>query len=316
MDATTTYPTPTIGKMHIDAATPTGTDPLALAMLSGNRGGMFGNGENGGLLMLLLLAMFRGNGGFLGNGGGDAAAQALSTSKDVMAQLNTFQSWAANNATQIQQAICGIDKSLCSSTGQIVQAVNALTPQMYQAFANQTAVLTTMNQNIGDRLNNINSDLTTTTQLLSKQISEVSAASAMATANGFAAGALAECQTQNLVNTTASQTQFNTAQGFTNLSQRLSDCCCENRLAIANQNALIERNTAALSNQMSMQTCEIKQAISADGQATRALIQANQLDEVRQQLADAKAQVSNLSQTAAIIAAIGNGKGNGNGNDK
>jgi hypothetical protein len=130
------------------------------------------------------------------------------------------------------------------------------------------------------------------------------------------------CQTQNLINATSADSNFKNAQQFCDLAKQLAACCCENRLAIANQNALIERNTAAiqssaaahyaaLANQLNMQTCEIKSAISADGQATRALIQANETDRLRSELADAKVQISQSAQTNALIEALGK-KSNGN----
>lgn len=57
------------------------------------------------------------------------------------------------------------------------------------------------------------------------------------------------------------------------LSRQLSDCCCENRLAVANLGA-----------QMDRQTCEITTAIKAEGEATRALMQANTIQQLRDQV--------------------------------
>lgn len=54
------------------------------------------------------------------------------------------------------------------------------------------------------------------------------------------------------------------------LSRQLGDCCCEQRLGIANLGA-----------QMDRQTCEITTAIKAEGEATRALIQANEIQSLR-----------------------------------
>ena len=122
--------TPGIGKLHIDAGT-TGVDPALAAMFSNRNDGLMG----GGLLPLLIGAfLFSGRGGLFG-GNGAVAAEAVTSSKDVMAQLNTFQTWASTNAAQLAQGIAGIDKSICCSSAQIIQAVNALTPQMYQQFS-------------------------------------------------------------------------------------------------------------------------------------------------------------------------------------
>lgn len=57
------------------------------------------------------------------------------------------------------------------------------------------------------------------------------------------------------------------------LSRQLADCCCEQRLAVANLGA-----------QMDRQTCEITTAIKAEGEATRALMQANTIQQLRDQV--------------------------------
>lgn len=320
MDTSYSTPTPTIGKMHIDAAgSGGGVDPTLLA-LAGNRGGGFlgGNGENGGLLMLLLLAMFqRGGGLFGGNGaaGGDAvAAASISTSKDVMAQLNTFQSWAQNNASQLAQ-------QCCCSTQQIMAAVSGVSDKLFQAFVAQSqaqtaqlnntqAVLTAQATSNADA---INAHVNTMEDNLNNDIHDVE----KAISSGFSAGALQECQTQNLVQSTTAGLQAALSSAITSgnyaLAQQLAACCCENRLAIANQNSLIEKNTASLQNQLNMQTCEIKQAISADGQATRALMNDNRMQDLQAQLADAKSAIRDQTILGAINRRCGGHRGGGGG---
>lgn len=59
------------------------------------------------------------------------------------------------------------------------------------------------------------------------------------------------------------------------ISRQLGDCCCENRLAVANLGA-----------QMDRQTCDITTAIKAEGAATRALLQENAIQALRDQIAD------------------------------
>mgnify|MGYP007112764685 FL=1 len=54
------------------------------------------------------------------------------------------------------------------------------------------------------------------------------------------------------------------------LSRQLGDCCCENRLAMANLGA-----------QMDRQTCEITTAIKAEGAATRAMLQDDTIQRLR-----------------------------------
>lgn len=54
------------------------------------------------------------------------------------------------------------------------------------------------------------------------------------------------------------------------IQRQLAECCCENRLATAN-----------LSAQMDRQTCDITSAIHAEGEATRALMQTNEIQALR-----------------------------------
>lgn len=55
-----------------------------------------------------------------------------------------------------------------------------------------------------------------------------------------------------------------------NLSSQIAQCCCEQRLATANLAAQIDR-----------QTCDITTAIHAEGEATRSLIQTNEIQALR-----------------------------------
>ena len=55
-----------------------------------------------------------------------------------------------------------------------------------------------------------------------------------------------------------------------NLSTQLAQCCCDNRLATANLPA-----------QMNQNTCDIVNAIHAEGESTRALIQTNEIQALR-----------------------------------
>lgn len=57
------------------------------------------------------------------------------------------------------------------------------------------------------------------------------------------------------------------------IQRQLADCCCEQRLATAN-----------LAAQMDRQTCDITTAIHAEGEATRAMMQANEIQALRDRL--------------------------------
>ena len=54
------------------------------------------------------------------------------------------------------------------------------------------------------------------------------------------------------------------------IQSQIAQCCCENRLATANLSAQIDR-----------QTCDITTAIHAEGEQTRALMQANEIQSLR-----------------------------------
>lgn len=58
------------------------------------------------------------------------------------------------------------------------------------------------------------------------------------------------------------------------LASQLASCCCENRLATANLGAQIDR-----------QTCDITSAIHAEGEQTRAMLQANEIQALRDKVA-------------------------------
>lgn len=311
-----TYPHPAVEKLVINTPS-TGMDPMTALLAGRNNDGLFGSGGGGILPLLVGAFLFGGNRGLWGTGGaggvgGDAlAAQSIFTPKDTSAQLNTFQSWAQTNAAALAQ-------QLGTTQAQVIQTVSGVSDRLFAAFVAQaqaqTAQLNDLSRSNTDQINS------QTQTLLNgfNQLRDANGAILGQMAAGFAAEALAECQTQNLINSTKADSDFKNASQFCALAKQLAECCCENRLAISNQNALIERNTAALSSQMSTQTCEIKQAISADGQATRALIQQINTDNIQAQLADAK----NALRDQQIIAACAHrhhhcgGNGNGNGNDK
>lgn len=79
-------------------------------------------------------------------------------------------------------------------------------------------------------------------------------------------------------------------------------CNLRSDIAGVNYNAAV--NFGALTHQNDMNTCAIKNAIHEDGNATRALINANTMQELRERLSVAESAISNANQTAQIISAI------------
>ena len=87
---------------------------------------------------------------------------------------------------------------------------------------------------------------------------------------------------------------------ITNTGYQMKDCCCE-----------INRNIDALRYENSKSTCEIVNAIRTDGEATRALINANVMQELREKLADkdrdlvaANFQISQQLQNQYLISQL------------
>jgi len=94
---------------------------------------------------------------------------------------------------------------------------------------------------------------------------------------------------------TAAQTQalINSLQNFNTLQGNLT----------TSTNQIIAQGTA-LAAQSAQCCCEVKQAIANDGNETRALINALNVQNLTAQLNDAKSQISNSAQTNALIAAM------------
>ena len=93
------------------------------------------------------------------------------------------------------------------------------------------------------------------------------------------------------------ESRYTTQLGLQNLGQQSQECCC------ATQRAIDGVNTQSFKN-----TCDITTAIHAEGEATRALINANTMQELRDKLADrdrdlltANFQLSQQAQSANII---------------
>ena len=101
------------------------------------------------------------------------------------------------------------------------------------------------------------------------------------------------CSTTYELSSKIDASRYDQALSAQELSRQISDCCCSTN-----------RNIDALANQMSMDTCAIREAIFRDGEQTRALINANTMQELRDKLSAAEMALSNSAQTNAIEQAI------------
>ena len=93
------------------------------------------------------------------------------------------------------------------------------------------------------------------------------------------------------------ENRYTTQLGLQNLGQQNQECCCVTQRAIDGVNAQNFKNT-----------CDITTAIHSEAEATRALINANTMQELRDKLADrdrdlltANFQLSQQAQSANII---------------
>ena len=81
-------------------------------------------------------------------------------------------------------------------------------------------------------------------------------------------------------------------------------CCCDTQKEILESRYTTQLGFQAQHSQQAQCGCDIKTAIHAEGEATRALINANTMQELRDNLQAAQLQLGNLSQTQTLINAL------------
>ena len=89
-------------------------------------------------------------------------------------------------------------------------------------------------------------------------------------------------------------------QGFAAMNAGLN----ENRFAAQNCCCETNRNIDAVRYENARNTCDIVRAIENDGAETRKLIVANQMQDLRDKLADTRLELSQVNQNATIISAL------------
>lgn len=96
-------------------------------------------------------------------------------------------------------------------------------------------------------------------------------------------------------------TQRDIMTGFAGVGNQIAEnrfaaqqCCCETN-----------RNIDAVRYEAQKNTCDITTAIHAEGEATRALLNAQELQRVRDELGQARAMISNYNQSNYILGQIG-----------
>lgn len=241
--------------VHVDL-NQKGIDPGLFAAM---QGGGFG-GLNSWLPLLLLTGFGRGGFGFgggYGYGAGPVAAGVaggLAEASAIASITSAKDAVTATNAAKdaLTANIDALSKQCCCSTAEIIQAINAITPQMFQQFA-------TLTQGMH---------------------------------SGFSAAAMQACQNQ--ASTIAA---VNHAENI--LSSQAERIAAANALGICQTQNLIRE-----------EHCLTRSVVKDEADKTRALVGSIETDRLRADLNSAQAKVSQMEQTAAIIAALGKGNGN------
>ena len=135
----------------------------------------------------------------------------------------------------------------------------------------------------------------------------------MALANGFAGveqGANAR-QIANMQQSFANQTAM--LQGFNNIQAQQAECCCENRLAVANLGSDIAREACATRTNDTQNTQAILNVINGGIQSIKDQLCQDKIDakndeisQLRQEVLYARGQASQIAQNSTIIDGIYN----------
>lgn len=124
--------------------------------------------------------------------------------------------------------------------------------------------------------------------------------------------------TNQNISTTACQTQRDVLEnryanqlGLQQLGAQMASCCCETQKSILESKYDAALQAQAMQAQIASCCCDIKETILADGNATRALIQANTIQDLRDRLNNSQREtdlansvIQNNAQTQTLLAQI------------
>lgn len=107
------------------------------------------------------------------------------------------------------------------------------------------------------------------------------------------------------------ENRYNTQLGLAGIDKSIMEnrfagqqCCCETQKEILKNRYDGALQAQAMQAQQAQCCCDVKTAIHAEGEATRALINANTMQELRDKLQAAQLQLGTLSQTNTLLSAI------------
>lgn len=124
--------------------------------------------------------------------------------------------------------------------------------------------------------------------------------------------------TNQNVSTTACQTQrdvlesrYTNQLGLQNLQAQMAECCCNNSREILESRYTTQLGFQNMQAQMAQCCCDILQAVREDGAETRALIQANTIQDLRDRLNNSQREtdlansvIQNNAQTQTLLSQI------------
>lgn len=110
------------------------------------------------------------------------------------------------------------------------------------------------------------------------------------------------CNQFATVNSNIAQIGYQTQLGQRDLQAQLANCCCQTQQSISAVNNNISQQFGQLNYNNAMSACDIKNAIHAEGEATRALLNSQYTASIERKLAEANQQIfvlKNFGQYAA-----------------
>ena len=127
--------------------------------------------------------------------------------------------------------------------------------------------------------------------------------------NGFANAEISRCNSQTNLLQTLANNQASTMQAFNTMGSSFQNCCCENRLAVAETKQLISAeaaatraNTDAKVQAVMDKLCQLEMDGIKQNYENRISGMQNEIDALRASLNNANGTASQNAQTAAIIA--------------
>ncbi|MBR1750867.1 MAG: hypothetical protein IJ740_08315 [Ruminococcus sp.] len=236
-------------------------------------GGLFGgNGGNDWLGLLFLIALCNGGWGGFGGFGGWGGMMGMG----MMDGFGLYP-WL-NNSQHISDGFR--DQQLNTQVGNLQNTVTS-------GFGDVQLGIAGVNQNICQTGNSITGAIN----------------------NGFASAEIAANGRQMANMQQAFANQQAMSQGFWDLSRQQADCCCENRLGLANLNATIASEECATRANSTQNTQSILNMVNAGIQSIKDQLCQDKIDEkndtiaqLRSELLYSRGQASQDVQTAAIQA--------------